>query len=145
AKRLEKGRFAAPWERGDGDALTWPTSELALFLEGCKRVGKVPLSPPPFVMSNPRDEQDAGVRESGRDAAERDDRPRGAAQSSCDPRPRERAAHPGKPEAAEGEPEAQGRREPAAAHGGARASARGDAPRQVRRLEREASVAGAAQ
>jgi len=102
AKRLEKGRFAAPWAQGEGEALTWTTSEFALFLEGCKLVGKMPLSPPPFVMSKPRDEHDPGVREGGRDAAERDDRPRGAAQSSCDPRPRERVAHPGKPEAAEG-------------------------------------------
>ena len=75
AKRLEKGRFVAPWERGEGDALTWTTSEFALFLEGCKLVGKMLLSPPPFVMSKPRDEHDPGVREGGRDAAERDDRP----------------------------------------------------------------------
>ena len=45
-KRLEKGRFAAPWQqRGDG-ALRWTMSELSLFLEGSELVGRVPLSPP---------------------------------------------------------------------------------------------------
>ena len=47
AKRLEKGRFAAPWERKKKtDVLEWTTSELALFLEGSELVGRVPLSPP---------------------------------------------------------------------------------------------------
>ena len=49
AKRLEKGRFAAPWERATGDApLVWTTSELALFFEGSELVGRVPLSPAPW-------------------------------------------------------------------------------------------------
>ncbi len=43
SKRLEKGRFAAAWER---DELT--SSELVLFLEGSEAVGRVALSPPPF-------------------------------------------------------------------------------------------------
>jgi len=47
AKRLEKGRFAAPWEKRNGaTTLEWTTSELALFLEGSELVGRVPLSPP---------------------------------------------------------------------------------------------------
>lgn len=45
SKRLEKGRFAAPWQSGRG-TLEWTTSELALFLEGSEFVGRVALSPP---------------------------------------------------------------------------------------------------
>jgi transposase len=51
AKRLEKGRFAAVWER---DELT--SSELVLFLEGSDAVGRMPLSPPLFSL-----EQDGRV------------------------------------------------------------------------------------
>lgn len=49
AKRLEKGRFAALWERTDGQQLGLTMSELALLLEGSDLVGRVPLSPPPFA------------------------------------------------------------------------------------------------
>ena len=45
AKRIEKGRFAAVWERAE---LTW--SELVLLLEGNEEVGRVALSPPAFSM-----------------------------------------------------------------------------------------------
>jgi transposase len=48
AKRLEKGRFAAPWERRP-DALQWTMSELSLFLEGNELVGRIPLSPAPWT------------------------------------------------------------------------------------------------
>lgn len=48
AKRLEKGRFAAPWERGREGALRLTMSELSLFLEGSELVGRVPLSPEPW-------------------------------------------------------------------------------------------------
>lgn len=45
-KRLERGRFAAPWhESGDG-ALKMTLHELGLFLEGCRLVGHQALSPP---------------------------------------------------------------------------------------------------
>lgn len=44
AKRLEKGRFAAVWERRERCELT--VSELALFIEGAEIVGRVALSPP---------------------------------------------------------------------------------------------------
>lgn len=44
AKRLDKGRFAALWERPDRCELTM--TELALFLEGAEIVGRVALSPP---------------------------------------------------------------------------------------------------
>ena len=53
AKRLERGKFAAPWQRTNGDDLTQPMkltiSELTLFLEGSVLVGRVPLSPAPFL------------------------------------------------------------------------------------------------
>jgi transposase len=45
AKRLEKGRFAKLWAGEDTTALELTSSELALFLEGSKLVGKVPVSP----------------------------------------------------------------------------------------------------
>jgi transposase len=44
AKRLDKGRFAAPWENGGREEMT--ATELALFLEGSALVGRQPLSPP---------------------------------------------------------------------------------------------------
>lgn len=50
AKRLEKGRFAAPWAQGDGGRWQMTVNELQLFLEGCAWVGKIPLSPPAFVL-----------------------------------------------------------------------------------------------
>jgi transposase len=51
AKRLEKGRFAGRWERGDGEGLHLTVSEFALLLEGSELVGKMSLSPPPFVFT----------------------------------------------------------------------------------------------
>lgn len=48
-KRLEQGRFVAPWERKDG-ALKMTTSELALFFEGSKAVRST-LSPAEFFPS----------------------------------------------------------------------------------------------
>ena len=43
-KRLEKGRFAAPW-RDDGGVVKLTASELALFIEGCDLVARHRLSP----------------------------------------------------------------------------------------------------
>jgi transposase len=51
AKRLEKGRFAAPWEVLDDGALEWTASELALFLEGSAHVVGRSLSPAPWSPS----------------------------------------------------------------------------------------------
>jgi len=55
AKRLERGRFASLWERAAQHASTGPlpltVSELSLFLEGSHLVGKMPLSPPPFLLN----------------------------------------------------------------------------------------------
>lgn len=45
AKRLEKGKFARPWARGEG-AITLTLSELALFLEGGDLIEKKILAPP---------------------------------------------------------------------------------------------------
>ena len=44
-KRLEHGRFVAPWHRGDGHAIEMTMSELALFVEGSKAVWRTSLSP----------------------------------------------------------------------------------------------------
>lgn len=45
AKRLDQGRFAALWERGDSE-VELTLSELSLLLEGCQVVGRMRLSPP---------------------------------------------------------------------------------------------------
>ena len=47
AKRLERGRFAELW-RGGHDTLELSPAELALFVEGCGLVGRMPLSPPEY-------------------------------------------------------------------------------------------------
>ena len=49
SKRLEQGRFACLWRRPEEGRLRLTTSELALFLEGSKLVGKMILSPPLFT------------------------------------------------------------------------------------------------
>lgn len=43
-KRMEKGRFAAPWRRA-ADNVTMTMSELALFLEGSLLLESISLSP----------------------------------------------------------------------------------------------------
>ncbi|MHC5035007.1 MAG: IS66 family insertion sequence element accessory protein TnpB [Planctomycetota bacterium] len=57
AKRLERGRFASLWDRAAKSGTTGPlpltVSELSLFLEGSHLVGRVPLSPPPFLAVPP--------------------------------------------------------------------------------------------
>lgn len=49
SKRLELGRFACLWRSPEQGRLRLTMSELALFLEGSKLVGKVELSPPVFL------------------------------------------------------------------------------------------------
>ena len=49
-KRLERGRFTAPWQRGESGPMEMTVSELALFLEGSHLPGKVRLSPRPYVL-----------------------------------------------------------------------------------------------
>lgn len=46
AKRLEKGRFNAPWEGHRDKPWCLTASELALFLEGSRLVGHYEVSPP---------------------------------------------------------------------------------------------------
>ena len=48
AKRLERGRFARPWERSAGGVVSLTLSELALFLEGSELVGRKSLALPTF-------------------------------------------------------------------------------------------------
>jgi transposase len=48
AKRLERGRFARPWERSAGGVVSLTLSELALFLEGSELVGRKSVAPPTF-------------------------------------------------------------------------------------------------
>jgi transposase len=55
AKRLEEGRFAPLWQNDSASAITLTMSELQLFLEGSALVGRVPLSPAPFIMKSLRD------------------------------------------------------------------------------------------
>jgi len=55
AKRLEQGRFACLWrEPATSTPLRLTMSELQLFLEGSALVGRVPLSPAPFVLTAAR-------------------------------------------------------------------------------------------
>jgi len=51
AKRLEQGRFACLWREKTARVARLTMSELQLFLEGSTLVGRVPLSPPPFVVN----------------------------------------------------------------------------------------------
>ncbi len=46
AKRLDSGRFAAPWRRTRGKSMRMTLAELALFIEGSEAIGKLRLSPP---------------------------------------------------------------------------------------------------
>jgi transposase len=50
AKRLEQGRFAALWRDDQAPTLTLTMSELQLFLEGSALVGRLVLSPAPFIL-----------------------------------------------------------------------------------------------
>jgi transposase len=50
AKRLECGRFACLWREAAAGVMQLTMSELQLFLEGSALVGRVPLSPAPFVV-----------------------------------------------------------------------------------------------
>jgi transposase len=57
-KRLEQGRFACLWEGAEGSALELTMSELALYLEGSRAVGRIKLSPErilPKTLANRRE------------------------------------------------------------------------------------------
>jgi len=51
-KRLDKGLFACPWRRAEGDTLKLTMSELSLFLEGSELVFFRPLSPEPISIDD---------------------------------------------------------------------------------------------
>lgn len=48
AKRLEAGRFNAPWQGDRAKPWCLTQSELSLFLEGSRLVGHFEVSPPPL-------------------------------------------------------------------------------------------------
>ncbi|MDB5096109.1 MAG: hypothetical protein JWM80_2620 [Cyanobacteria bacterium RYN_339] len=50
AKRLEKGRFNAPWDGDPNKPWCLTPSELELFLEGSRLVGHYEVSPPELVL-----------------------------------------------------------------------------------------------
>jgi transposase len=52
AKRLERGRFACLWRDAEARVVRLTMSELQLFLEGSALVGRVALSPAPFVVAS---------------------------------------------------------------------------------------------
>ena len=62
AKRLEKGRFACLWRDHEGDTVRLTMSELALFIEGSSLVGRMKLSPDPFVFESLRFPLDRDTR-----------------------------------------------------------------------------------
>ena len=54
AKRLEQGRFACLWREAAARVVRLTMSELQLFLEGSALVGRIALSPAPFVVDAPQ-------------------------------------------------------------------------------------------
>jgi len=50
AKRLEKGRFNAPWTGDRAKPWCLSQSELSLFLDGSRLVGHFEVSPPPLPL-----------------------------------------------------------------------------------------------
>jgi transposase len=62
AKRLEQGRFACLWRDTAAQVVRLTMSELQLFLEGSALVGRVALSPAPFVVGSTHKELATGER-----------------------------------------------------------------------------------
>ena len=62
AKRLQTRRFACLWRDERTGALRLAMSELQPFLEGGAILGRVPLSPAPFVMESSRKNLDPNMR-----------------------------------------------------------------------------------
>ena len=52
AKRLDKGKFAAVYDRAKNGVLQMTPAELQLFIEGSEAVGRVELSPPLLTLSD---------------------------------------------------------------------------------------------
>jgi len=61
AKRLEQGRFACLWRDDHRRSLRLTMSELQLFLEGSSLVGRVALSPEPFVLKSLRKDLESRI------------------------------------------------------------------------------------
>lgn len=53
AKRLERGRFNAPWEGDRAKPWCLTPCELSLFLEGSRLVGHFEVSPPALQLGSP--------------------------------------------------------------------------------------------
>ncbi len=51
SKRLERGQFADLWWRRRTKPIAMTTSELTLLLEGNELIGRMALSPPPFLLA----------------------------------------------------------------------------------------------
>ena len=49
SKRLERGRFSCLWAGEPGEPVVLTMTELALFLEGSRLAGRIPLSPAPVL------------------------------------------------------------------------------------------------
>jgi len=49
SKRLERNRFACLWADTPGEPVRLTMTELALFLEGSRLAGRIPLSPAPLL------------------------------------------------------------------------------------------------
>ncbi len=62
AKRLERGRFACLWREATTPVVRLTVSELPLFLEGSTLVGRVALSPAPFVVGTTQKRLARGAR-----------------------------------------------------------------------------------
>jgi transposase len=52
AKRLDKGRFAAIYERAQRGVVQLTLPELSLFIEGSEAIGRVALSPPLLTLAD---------------------------------------------------------------------------------------------
>lgn len=52
AKRLEEGRFASLWREPKTPSVSLTVSELTLFLEGSRAVGRMVLSPPAYLQKS---------------------------------------------------------------------------------------------
>jgi transposase len=50
SKRLEQGRFSAPWKSAGDGPVRMTIAELTLLLEGCDILAWMPLSPPAFSL-----------------------------------------------------------------------------------------------
>lgn len=69
AKRLEQGRFTAPWDMPDGPLLQMTMTELQVLLEGTELVGRWPISPTAAQPTPARALLERGARRAGSSSA----------------------------------------------------------------------------